>query len=341
MEKLIERYVYDVTRRLPEKEREEVGRELKANIYDMLSDHADTEEVKALLYQLGAPAKLAEQYRQNPRYLISPAVYDEYIRVLKWALPLVGLGMLTLGMILGAIEAISHTMADGLYFIQNILIKGISLGFDSAFWALLWITAGFIIAERNHAFKYREDALKWKVENLPEVPPNNKGKIPLSDSITELVITVFFSVIGILLCRGTLPIPFLLLRNGVRINSIFHSDFLTACIPAVIVMALLGILVSLLKIRKRFWDPFMCAAVVVKSMVTMCITLYLLSRPGIFSAEFITAVQSNSWGQLDIFRSITSETMNPLFLLITVCIVISSLGECGAAIYKTKKYTRK
>lgn len=40
MNNLIERYVYDVTRRLPEKDRDEVSSELKSNIYDMLPENA-------------------------------------------------------------------------------------------------------------------------------------------------------------------------------------------------------------------------------------------------------------------------------------------------------------
>ena len=47
MNQLVDRYVYDdVTRRLPESERAEVGKELKANIYDMLSDNPDDDEIK-------------------------------------------------------------------------------------------------------------------------------------------------------------------------------------------------------------------------------------------------------------------------------------------------------
>jgi predicted transcriptional regulator len=57
MDNLIERYVYDVTRRLPEQERGEVGKELKSNIYDMLSDDADEAEIRTVLYELARPPR--------------------------------------------------------------------------------------------------------------------------------------------------------------------------------------------------------------------------------------------------------------------------------------------
>ena len=76
MENLIERYVYDVVRRLPEQEQDEVGAELRSNIYDMLPEDAGDADVCAAITELGSPLLLAEQYRQNPRCLISPALYD-------------------------------------------------------------------------------------------------------------------------------------------------------------------------------------------------------------------------------------------------------------------------
>ena len=39
MANLIDKYIYEVTRRLPEKDREDVKKELAANIYDMLRDN--------------------------------------------------------------------------------------------------------------------------------------------------------------------------------------------------------------------------------------------------------------------------------------------------------------
>lgn len=208
MDNLIERYVYDVARRLPEKERNEVRKELKSNIYDMLSDNADETEIKAILTELGAPASLAEKYRQKPRYLISPAFYDEYVRTLKFVLPLVGVVVLVIGMGVGAVDAIKDDMVDWSYFFSQIFSRGISLGVSAAFQALVWTTVGFAIADRTGSKANKNGQKGWKIEDLPEIAPNDKGRIPLSDSITGLVVTVVFSVAAILICSGTLPVAF-------------------------------------------------------------------------------------------------------------------------------------
>lgn len=166
MNNLIERYVYDVIRRLPEKDRDDVSKELKSNIYDMLPENPDEDIIKSVLYTLDSPVLLAEKYRQNPRYLISPTVYDDYMRTLKWILPLIGVVVLVIGMIIGGIQAIKDGMVAADIFIQNVLSKGISLGLSATFQALVWTTAGFAIAERVGVKTGNLKERDWKIEEI-------------------------------------------------------------------------------------------------------------------------------------------------------------------------------
>lgn len=227
----IERYVYDVTRRLPEKDRDEISKELRSNIYDMLPENAGESEIKAVLYKMGSPASLAEKYRQNPRYLISPAIYDDYVRVLKWVLPLVGGVVLTIGMILGAVGAMKESALDWPYLISNILSNGISMGISAAFQALICVTIGFVIAERTGAKTGKNGKREWTIEDLPEVLPDNKGKIPLSDSVSELALTVVFSILAILMCSGIVPIVFMIQNGDTQIRTLFSAAFWQAASP--------------------------------------------------------------------------------------------------------------
>lgn len=130
---LIERYVYDVARRLPEKDREDVKKELRANIYDMLPDGMGDEAVKKVLYELGSPASLAEKYRTRPRYLISPAYFDEYVNALKWILPLVGVLVMLIGFAVGAFDAAKSGSTNVPFVISGVLSQGVSMGVSAAF----------------------------------------------------------------------------------------------------------------------------------------------------------------------------------------------------------------
>jgi hypothetical protein len=72
MEKMIERYIYAVTKRLPEAMKEEVKEELNGNIYDMLPENPTDEDIDKVLHELGHPRELARNYRCHDRYVVSP-----------------------------------------------------------------------------------------------------------------------------------------------------------------------------------------------------------------------------------------------------------------------------
>ncbi|MBQ9123009.1 MAG: hypothetical protein IJY10_05890 [Lachnospiraceae bacterium] len=96
---LIERYVYDVVRRLPEKQRQDIKEELITLIEDMLEERLDNgrsekENIEAVLRELGSPATLADKYRGDSGCLISGEYYSVYIQVLKIVIICVAVGML-------------------------------------------------------------------------------------------------------------------------------------------------------------------------------------------------------------------------------------------------------
>ncbi|RCX19319.1 hypothetical protein DFR58_10364 [Anaerobacterium chartisolvens] len=338
MDNLIERYIYDVIRRLPEKDRDEVSKELKSNIYDMLPDSAGENEIRSVLYELGSPALLAEKYRQKPRYLISPSIYDDYVRALKWILPMVGGIALVIGMILGIIDVIQYYSRDLSYFsymISKVLSKGISLGLSAIFQALFWTTAGFVIAERTSVKAGKNREREWKIEDLPEMPHINKNRIPLSDSITELAVTVVFSAAAILLCLGIFPVAFMIQSGDIQVQSLFSPEFLAGCIPAIVIMAIFGILECIAKIKHRQWAPLVCGAVIVSNIVSMVILVYLINRPDLFSTEFAAFVRGFEWGSFDLLRFVGTGEINPVIVFISLIIVVCSLTECIKAIYKT------
>jgi uncharacterized membrane protein len=69
MEKL-ERYIYAVTKKLPEKQRGDIEKELRSLIGDMLADRvgeneASSDDMEAVLIELGNPNELADQYREK------------------------------------------------------------------------------------------------------------------------------------------------------------------------------------------------------------------------------------------------------------------------------------
>ena len=330
MNNMIERYVHDVARRLPEKDREDVKKELRANIYDMLPDEASDEAIKKVLYELGSPASLAEKYRTKPRYLISPAYYDEYVSVLKWILPLVGVVVMVIGFAVGAFDAAKEGTKDYALVISGIISQGISMGVSAAFQALLWTTIGFVIAEHSGGKGEKRGEHGWRIEDLPEVQ-NEKARISLSEGIAELIVSVVFSIIGLMFCTGRLPFMMAFSNGGVFFYNIFSQNFLTMLVPFILISLVLSIIEGIAKIKDRRWSIFVCAAVVIKKLVDMSLTLYLINQPNILSTEFHSfLVQTHV---TDVLPSVNGT--NVLVIAFCVLVIIGAIGD----VVKTIKLT--
>ncbi len=330
MNDMIERYVADVARRLPEKDREDVKKELRSNIYDMLPEGAGEEEVKSVLYELGSPASLAEQYRTKPRYLISPAYFDEYVRVLKWVLPLVGVVVMVIGFAVGAFDAAKTGSSNYALVIGEILSKGISMGVSAAVQALIWTTVGFVIADHSGAKREKQSEHGWRVEDLPDARQEKAG-IPLSEGIAELVVTVIFSVLGLLFCSGQMPFAMVISSDGLQIYQVFSPEFLALCVPLILVSLVLAVVMGVAKIRDRRWSPFVCTAAVAKSLVGMAMSLWLLNRPNMFSEAFRGFLAKT--GVLSALPDVGGKSI--LVVVLSVLIIIGAVSESITAVKKT------
>lgn len=189
---MIERYIYAVTRHLPEKQREDIAKELRGLIEDMIAEQtgereATDNDIEVVLRTLGEPAKLAAKYSGRPRYIIGPELFDKYITLLKIALPAVALAMLVASIVryVSAPERIIGT------------IIGSTLGeiLDAVIQAFAWLTAVFALIEH---FAVDIVAKKWKRDNwdlvdLPELPIK-EAAFKRSEPIVSIVFIVIFFI---------------------------------------------------------------------------------------------------------------------------------------------------
>ncbi len=176
---LIERYLYDVVRRLPEKQRKDIEEELRTLIEDMLEERQKdrgTEEVKAVLSELGEPAKLAMKYRGEEAHLIGGEYYPIYCQILKLVLICVGVGV--------AISAVVHLVVQlpaqggGMNGVVNSVVDGfISLGSlpEALLSAFGLVTLVFFVMERNQVKLQKKEP--WSLEKLTQIP-SAKAVIP-------------------------------------------------------------------------------------------------------------------------------------------------------------------
>ena len=326
---LIERYIYDITRRLPEDERSEVRREFEANIADMLqgdsgdSDASYTEDdIKEVLTTLGPPRKIAEQYRQKPRYLISPAMYELYISVLKLVVLIVGVVCLCVGILMAVFSPSSIGESIG---------NAIGMGFEGAVQAALWVTLGFVIADRAGV---KEKA--WTVDDLPCVPEQEAVTIPRSESIVEMILSVFFPVFVILMItRGEW---FFVLVQDAQIIIPFSEAALFRAIPYLIIFGIIGLVMGILKLIFARWNFRLCLANIIQNVAWLCVSLYIIRWPDLISEEMLSFTYTTFADEPGMLGFIQS---GGLIIFFSVIFVVAILIDIITSIRKTYKGRRE
>ncbi len=116
---LIDKYVVEIGKHLPRKQRADISKEIRSTLLDMLEERkpASPESdavVIELLKEYGEPREVAESYI-GPRYLISPRIYPLFELVTKIVLSVV-IGIAIVGM---AIALIGSSLT-GLEFLSRV-----------------------------------------------------------------------------------------------------------------------------------------------------------------------------------------------------------------------------
>lgn len=293
---MIKRYVYDVTRRLPENQREEVGKELQANINDMLPNNPTEEDIKKVLVELGEPRILATSYRQKPRYLIAPEWMDDYFQTLKIVMIVFGVISLISGLIENILNPESVNVIGIIFEVFFKTIAEIIQSLFSAFAIVTLIFAGI------SAHQSKNEKCEWDPNNLPELPKENVKKISKVESIVGLTLSIIF---------GTLFIYFMW-KNQVYIGwfengdfervtiPFFNADAIKVFIPFYMVSFGLTIAENFFKLRSGHWNVTIATVHTVEQIVSIIVLFLFATTTNLVNPAFwaeaaayteITAVQ--------------------------------------------------
>jgi hypothetical protein len=184
MSTLTDRYVWAVIRSLPEKQRDDIERELRASIDDAMEARVAAGEAirtaeRDTLLELGDPDRLSASYAERPAYLVGPAHYFDYLRLLKLlyaiVLPIALVAIVIIQILTGASagQVIGTTIATAIGI-------AVHIGF--------WVTLVFVIIDRSE--KARTPLTTWAPESLPE---RSSPRVGLPELITSLVFLLFFA----------------------------------------------------------------------------------------------------------------------------------------------------
>jgi hypothetical protein len=315
---LVERYIYAVVRRLPEKERKDVSMELDGLISSMLADRANSseseeEQVRAVLNELGNPEELARNYSNVAKNcLIGEPHFSLYKRVLKIVLIAVA-GALALALLIEWLTGIPRGVRYDLGGIILLTTKGIAQLISTI---ISGLQGAFAIVTIIFAILYHQgvelDSEKFDLNDLPELPDSEK-RTGIGEFIVSMVFLSIFAVLFVVLPHINIPG---LVIDG-KWASFFNPEVLVSIRPLLI--ALVG--TALLELVVKMTKP----------MGSMMRFLATLLATGVVNPEYVSMLKGtlglNMWNVSDLVSEgitglIGKWAMQPLPLMIALLIII-------------------
>ncbi|MED3760353.1 hypothetical protein P4555_14940 [Peribacillus frigoritolerans] len=285
---LIELYIQEVTRRLPEKNRADIALELQSTIEDMLPEDYTEQDVKTVLLKLGDPVTLASGYRDRPMHLIGPRYYDVYISLLKMILPIAA--VISLIALVGdnPFRDTGNTVMEA---ILKIIGKGISGIISTGIQVFFWLTLSFAILERLDTSKDQSPVTKdlkpWTPENLKDIPNISKKK-----AVT--MVEVFASLLGLSVFAALYFNAANLLgvyekRNGslIFVTPSFNQDVLNSYWLLVSGVIIIGVLLAIYKLVLGRWTLKLAFFHAIYQLLYTLAFIIIISNPDLLNPEFL------------------------------------------------------
>lgn len=195
---LIDRYVREIGRQLPQKTRADIEKEIRSAVEDMLEDRSnkdgravDEEMSVAVLKEYGNPESVAASYLPE-QYLIGPKLFPVFWLVTKivaavlTVMAVVGLGFALFG---GKPAATPADFWGGLFNLLGDYFSGMMAAFGN-------IVLIFALIQRfatGWEFKEKDEDKDWNPRDLPDVEDANQVKVG------ELIAEMVFLVLGLIL----------------------------------------------------------------------------------------------------------------------------------------------
>ncbi len=288
--KWIDLYLEEVRHHLPSQNREDIVREIRSTLLDMVEDHnpnpgqpPSEELVKDVLKDFGSPRKIAREYGSH-QYLIGPRMYPVYIQVLKIVLIIV-LAMNVLGLLITVVNP--PNLAGGILITVLELVGGL---FTSMFTAFGIVTLSFALIEKSAPESWHaEFQQSWSPEDLPKTIQQEHVKVPgLAVEITLAFVFIallnfFFDRIGI----------YYLGETGWVSAPILNDQF-RRYIPWLTAAAVTDIGLNLYLIRQGIWDRLATAGRVLINLFKIGILSAIILGPAVITISPV------AWQALDL-----------------------------------------
>lgn len=212
---MIKDYVYTVGKYLPPTSKEDVLKEIEANLYDYLEEtygkkEYTKEEIESAIRQLGHPKKVAEAFMESPRCLIGPMYIDTYWLVVKIVVISIAIAVLITNIMAFSQKFMIGTLSQNVdinvvvpnitNITQKMIIQTLAQIWQSTLSAFGMVTIIFAAVNYHTPGKSEELETNWSLSILEKAPDRNE-----SVKVMDLVIGMFFILLGLVWINQSTP----------------------------------------------------------------------------------------------------------------------------------------
>lgn len=316
MTSLIDRYVAAAVDDFPGSDNAATSRDVRAALEDMVDANltqgmSQDEAERAAIEELGDPKEFAEQFRQEPRYLIGPKLFRPWWNTLRMVMAVV----VPLFIALAVLENVSDGDAGTLDFVIEI----IGSVFDGVVQAAFWVTLFFAIFQFTGGVINHNDNAKqgdaWSVDDLPGLQAGRQ--IGIGQIVQNLIPLIGAAYLGTRIQDEQL--------GAFGLNTLYDLDAATpvfnpelSSLWAVAFFALLvfSLLVSAWSFMKGFWTQNVLIAHLVDGGLWIAFVLLLANAGDIINPVIVeNSGQEGDWW-------ITGENSNNVIVGILLIIIV-------------------
>jgi len=307
---LIDRYVSEVGKHLPRKNRLDIETELRSTLEDMLEDRsqqagrpADEALAAELLQEYGAPRKVAATYQTHP-YLVGPRMFPMYTLVLKIVIFAVTLG-LTIATVVSLIgsNTTSPELLKTLGEFAASLVSALIAAFGN-------VTLVFAILERFVPAAEFEGKEEWTPAELTKEPD------PAHVSMSEMIASIVFTAAALIVFNFHPQIVGIWnIENGAWVQIASLSEAFFRYLPWINLSGILTIVLDIWLLRQGIWNTLSRWMHIGLEIVGIVIATALLRGPSLLNF-FASAVDAEAGNILASIFGI----MIPVILIIVIVV---------------------
>jgi hypothetical protein len=297
--KLIDLYLDEIRRQLPPKNREDILKEIRSTLMDMIEDRTpdptqtpDEQTIKTVLKEFGSPREVAAQYGAK-NYLIGPRLFSTYLQVLRVVLIIIA-AFNILGIVVTIIR--QPNIDAGLIDTIAEVVGGL---FSSLFTAFGIVTLSFAGIERTTPEEWHVEIDKeWTPDQL--INHENVQRVSYTGLAFEITLTlIFIALINFFLDR----IGIYYIGDSGWVSAPILNDNFLRYVPWITAYSVFDIGLNLYLIRTGFWDKWATLVKVFINAFKIAVNFAIILGPAVIT------VTANAWENLGFNLGFTAQEL--------------------------------